>query len=67
VQRKGARVTMISTLKTQPPMASDELRRQVDNYIDLTELLDVICRPRLPRFVQEAPSRAIAPKADADA
>ena len=67
VQRKGARVTMISTLKTQPPMASDELRRQADAYIDLAELLDIICRPRLPRFVQEGPSRGVEPKADADA
>jgi uncharacterized LabA/DUF88 family protein len=67
VQRKGVRVTMISTLKTQPPMASDELRRQADNYIDLAELLDTICRPRLPRFVQEGPARVAEPKADADA
>jgi uncharacterized LabA/DUF88 family protein len=54
VQRKGARVTVISTVKSQPPMASDELRRQADNFVDLADLADIVCRPsRLPRFVQE--------------
>ena len=30
MQRKGVRVTVVSTVKSQPPMASDELRRQAD-------------------------------------
>src|SRR3954466_12350226 len=30
VQRKGVRVTVVSTVKSQPPMASDDLRRQAD-------------------------------------
>src|SRR5450759_688355 len=30
VQRKGVRVTVISTISTQPPMIADELRRQAD-------------------------------------
>ena len=38
VQRKGVRVTVISTLRSQPPMVADELRRQADRFIDLTEL-----------------------------
>jgi uncharacterized LabA/DUF88 family protein len=41
----------------QPPMASDELRRQADAFVDLADLVDIIGRPardRLPRFLQEA-------------
>ena len=54
VQRRGARVTVVSTVKSQPPIASDELRRQADNFIDLADLGDMIGRPsRLPRFLQE--------------
>src|SRR5581483_3113119 len=38
VQRRGVRVTVVSTLATQPPMVADELRRQADVFIDLVEL-----------------------------
>jgi uncharacterized LabA/DUF88 family protein len=55
VQRKGARVTVVSTVKSTPPMASDDLRRQADNFVDLADLAEIIGRPsRLPRFIQEA-------------
>lgn len=37
-QRKGVRVTVVSTVKTQPPMVADELRRQGDGFLDLIEL-----------------------------
>ena len=60
VQRKGVRVTVVSTVKSQPPMASDDLRRQADAFVDLADLADMIGRPaRLPRFLQEnkAPAR----------
>jgi uncharacterized LabA/DUF88 family protein len=46
VQRKGARVTVVSTVKTQPPMTSDELRRQADTFVDLADLQTVVGRPR---------------------
>ena len=50
VQRKGVRVSVVSTIRSQPPMISDELRRQADNFIELDELRDVIGRPpREPR------------------
>jgi len=45
VQRKGLRVTVISTIKSQPPMIADELRRQADNFIELTDLQEFIARP----------------------
>jgi uncharacterized LabA/DUF88 family protein len=57
VQRKGVRVTVVSTVKSQPPMASDDLRRQADSFVDLADLEDLIGRPaRLPRFIQEPTS-----------
>lgn len=44
VQRRGKRVTVISTMRSQPPMIADELRRQADQYIDLESLRDVLGR-----------------------
>ena len=35
LQQRGRRVSVISTLQTQPPMVADELRRQADQFIDL--------------------------------
>ena len=46
LQRKGVRVSVVSTIKSQPPMISDELRRQADQFIELTELRNQIARPR---------------------
>ncbi|MFP3920309.1 MAG: NYN domain-containing protein [Dichotomicrobium sp.] len=44
LQQKGRRVSVVSTLTTQPPMIADELRRQADQFIDLRELESEICR-----------------------
>ncbi len=44
VQRRGVRVTVISTTRTQPPMVADELRRQADHFIDLIDLAEAIER-----------------------
>jgi len=44
VQRKGVRVSVISTVRSQPPMVADELRRQADNFIELQELSAFIAR-----------------------
>ncbi len=44
VQAQGVRVTVISTVKSQPPMASDELRRQADSFIDLADIQKQIGR-----------------------
>ena len=43
-QRKGVRVTVVSTVKSNPPMVADELRRQADCFIELQELQDEIAR-----------------------
>ncbi len=38
VQARAVRVTVVSTMKSSPPMASDELRRQADSFLELTTL-----------------------------
>ncbi|WP_395022413.1 NYN domain-containing protein [Dongia sp.] len=44
VQRRGVRVSVVSTVKSQPPMVADELRRQADVFVELTELMPEIAR-----------------------
>ena len=44
VQRRGARVTVVSTFQSSPPMVADELRRQADNFVELKTLEDQIAR-----------------------
>ena len=44
VQRKGVRVTVVSTVKSQPPMIADELRRQADFFTDLADLTGDLSR-----------------------
>ena len=56
LQRKGKRVTVVSTLTTQTPMISDELRRQADFFLDVAELAKTVGRPPSPR-----PAPAVAP------
>ena len=57
LQRQGVRVSVVSTIRSQPPMISDELRRQADNFIELEDLRDVIGRP--PREMPADP-RSVA-------
>lgn len=52
LQQEGRRVSVVSTLQTQPAMIADELRRQADQFIDLADLEDLIARApaqRAPR------------------
>ena len=51
LQRQGVRVSVVSTTRCNPPMISDELRRQADNFIELDELKETIGRP--PRAAQQ--------------
>jgi uncharacterized LabA/DUF88 family protein len=63
VQRKGVRVTVVSTVSTQPPMVADELRRQADIFVDIVTLQSKIGRDpaertreaRGPRDDRESP------------
>jgi hypothetical protein len=54
VQRKGVRVTVVSTVSTQPPMVADELRRQADVFVDIIELQSKIGRDPAERAAREA-------------
>jgi uncharacterized LabA/DUF88 family protein len=49
VQRKGVRVTVVSTVRSQPPMVADELRRQADHFLELQALAPHIGRKHQPR------------------
>jgi uncharacterized LabA/DUF88 family protein len=56
VQRKGVRVTVVSTVRSAPPMVADELRRQADNFVELHDLAQSIMRVHHHR---EEPARAV--------
>ena len=76
VQRRGVRVTVVSTISSQPPTVADELRRQADVFTDLMELRSKLGRdpserpaarePRhhAPQFLQRATK--IPPRGDDD-
>ncbi|MBL4721089.1 MAG: NYN domain-containing protein [Alphaproteobacteria bacterium] len=49
VQRKGVRVSVVSTVKSSPPMVADELRRQADRFFDLSNLASEIARKHTPQ------------------
>ena len=46
MKEKGVRVSVVSTVKSQPQMISDDLRRAADNFIDLADLSELVGRPR---------------------
>ena len=60
VQRKGVRVSIVSTIRTQPPMIADELRRQADFFVDLTTLQQRVGRDPAERAARQA-EKAPAP------
>ena len=59
LQQMGRRVSVVSTLQTQPPMVADELRRQSDQFIDLADLEGYIGRDAGGRSLtrERTPSR----------
>ena len=59
IQRRGVRTTVISSIRAQPPMVADELRRQADNFIDLVDLA-----PHIQRAGGQ--TRSARPSADDD-
>src|SRR5258708_29294953 len=54
VQRKGRKVSVVSTLSTQPPMIADRLRPQPDQFIHLAS----IQRKVVPHPTQHPPPQA---------
>jgi uncharacterized LabA/DUF88 family protein len=53
LQHKGKRVSVVSTLTTNPPMVADELRRQADQFIDLAYLQNEVGRDPAERAQRE--------------
>jgi uncharacterized LabA/DUF88 family protein len=64
VQRKGVRVSVISTINTNPPMIADELRRQADHFIDLSVLAPHISRGTDSERLPESLTRTARPARD---
>ncbi len=61
VQRRGVRASVVSSIRTQPPMIADELRRQADLFIELDQLAEHIERvhgDRGPKRERPAPQSA---------
>jgi len=52
LQRRGRKVSVVSTMQTQPPMIADDLRRQADYFIDLGTL-----KAEIGRDPSERPAR----------
>ena len=59
VQRKGVRVTVVSTVRSSPPMVADELRRQADRFIELDSLSGDIARTHQHREPVATPRTAL--------
>lgn len=59
LQRRGRKVSIVSTIQSQPPMISDELRRQADSFIDLASL-----QHEVGREPSERPARRTDPGFD---
>lgn len=56
LQRKGKKVSVVSTMASTPPMISDDLRRQADHFIDLQSL-----KSEVGRDPSERPARRPEP------
>ena len=64
VQRKGVRVSVVSTITTQPPMVADELRRQAEEFVDLLHLAAKVGRDPNERLQRYQERRPAAPASD---
>ena len=61
LQRRGRKVSVVSTLASQPPMIADDLRRHADHFIDLVSL-----KAEIGRNASERPVRQMEPAAEPD-
>ncbi len=52
LQRRGRKVTVVSTMTTQPSMIADCLRRQADNFIDIASLKSEVGRAESERTIR---------------
>ena len=69
VHRRGVRVSVVSSIKTSPPMVADELRRQADQFLELAEIGQEFTRrqmePRPARAPRATPAEPYADPTDA--
>jgi uncharacterized LabA/DUF88 family protein len=54
MQRRGVRVTVISSIASHPPMIADQLRRQADAFVDLATLQSKVGRAAPERLREPA-------------
>lgn len=57
VQRQGVRVSIISSIRTTPPMVADELRRQADQFIELSDIAPDFTRRQTEPRPRTGPAR----------
>ncbi|MEW5421886.1 NYN domain-containing protein [Amorphus sp. 3PC139-8] len=66
IQRRGRKVSVVSTLQTQPPMIADDLRRQADHFLDLVDLEAKVGRDPAERAARAAERADRHPRETAD-
>ena len=68
LQRQGVRVSVMSSIASQPPMVSDDLRRQCDEFIEIAHIIDRIGRDPQERAerIQRSAERRAAVEEDAE-
>jgi uncharacterized LabA/DUF88 family protein len=57
VQRKGVRVSVVSSIRTTPPMVADELRRQADQFVELADIAPEFTRRQTEPRARPVPVR----------
>ena len=57
VQRRGVRVSVVSSIRTSPPMVADELRRQADQFLELMEIAPEFTRRQMEPRPARGPAR----------
>jgi uncharacterized LabA/DUF88 family protein len=66
LQRRGRKVSIVSTMSSQPPMISDDLRRTADHFIDLASLKNEVGRDPSERPPRRQETPPIADEDDDD-
>ncbi len=68
VQRQGVRVSVVSTIRSNPPMIADDLRRQADQFLELSEIAPEFTRRQMEprtRSPRVTPAEPFADPTDA--
>ena len=68
VQRQGVRVSVVSTIRSNPPMIGDDLRRQADQFLELSDIAPEFTRRQMEpraRSSRVTPAEPFADPTDA--